>query len=270
MIARKTIFITGAASGIGRATALYFVERGWFAGLADIDRHGLGAVADAMGPDRSVAVELDVTERGQWDAAFARFSGRTGGRLDLFFNNAGIAAGGPFDVVPEEKSAAVRAVNFDGMVHGLYAALPFLKHTALELGRAQAVMTGSAAGLVGGPDIAMYSATKFAIRGLTESLHAEFRERNIFISEIQPWFLDTRLLDSAIEGSNESARERLKTLKVPVLPVELAAKAVWRLAHARNPRIHTPVGRPAWLMHVLSGVFPSLARGLIWRLSRWR
>jgi NADP-dependent 3-hydroxy acid dehydrogenase YdfG len=268
VIDQKTIFITGAASGIGRATALYFAQRGWFIGLGDIDRKGLGELADQLGPEKCHAAQLDVTNRAQWDDALSGFSARTGGRLDLFFNNAGIGGGGPFESVPEETAAAIMKVNFEAVVHGLYAAMPLLRHTALEAGRAQVVNTGSAAGIVATPDLAIYSATKFAVRGLTEALHGEYRSLNIFVSEIQPWFLNTQILESAVYGSNESARERLKALKIPVLPVELAAKAVWRLAHARNPRLHVAVGRPAQLLQILSRFFPSLARGGIRRRAQ--
>ncbi len=256
----KALFITGAASGIGKATAEHFAERGWFVGLADVDEEGLGRLAGTLGAERCVSVSLDVADRAQWDVALETFSAASGGRMDLFFNNAGIARSGAFEEMPEEDAAAIMAVNIGGVVHGLYATFPLLKATAERFGRAQIVNTGSASGVIGAPRLAVYAASKFAVRGLTDSLHVEFARHNIHVSELQPWFLDTNILATVPTGSNDTAREALTANKVPVLPATLAAEAVWKLSEQDNPTVHVGVGWPARWLQWQARLFPSFTR----------
>ena len=87
----KSIFITGAASGIGKATAISFAENGWNVGLFDINKEGLKEVADIIGHNKCMYQKLDVTNIEDWIEAEKSFSQYTGGKCDIFFNNAGIA-----------------------------------------------------------------------------------------------------------------------------------------------------------------------------------
>jgi NAD(P)-dependent dehydrogenase (short-subunit alcohol dehydrogenase family) len=219
---RRTIFITGVAAGIGRATAELFSRRGWFVGGADIDGLGLDALSDTLGPDNCHMSCLDVTERNAWNAALDGFAAASGGRMDLFFNNAGIGFGGFFEDVPEDTAARIIAVNFQGVVNGIYACLPLLKATAAAHGKARIVNTGSASGIIGAPRLAVYAATKFAVRGLTDSLFVEFSRHNIEVTELQPWFVDTAILDT-VEPVGNSGRDSLKTRNIEALPASLVA-----------------------------------------------
>ncbi|MEL6257656.1 MAG: SDR family NAD(P)-dependent oxidoreductase, partial [Pseudomonadota bacterium] len=88
---RKTIFITGGASGIGAATAKHFVKNGWFAGLYDIDAEKLAQTAAEIGADNCVSGRLDVRDRAEWTAALNHFAEATDGRMDVLVNNAGLA-----------------------------------------------------------------------------------------------------------------------------------------------------------------------------------
>ena len=92
-IGRKSIFVTGAASGIGKATAKLFADRSWFVGLYDIDETGLKTLVQEIGEENCVWKKLDVRSREDWAAGMEHFSEATGGKLDVLFNNAGI--GGP-------------------------------------------------------------------------------------------------------------------------------------------------------------------------------
>ena len=236
---RKAIFITGGASGIGLATARLFAARGWFVGLADINADGLEAAAAAIGADRCSAHVMDVRERLQWAAALEAFAARTGGRLDMLFNNAGIARGGPFEAVPPEDADLLIDINFKGVVNGAYAALPWLKATPGSC----LLNTCSAAGLYGSPRLAVYSATKFAVRGLSEALDIEWRPHGVRVRSIMPSFIDTPLLDITVADSNRSARQNVVEAGLEFTPVETVAEAAWAAAHGK--RVHTTVGKTA-------------------------
>ena len=166
---RKTIFITGAASGIGAETARYFSKRGWFVGLYDIDEPALARMVDELGEANTIASRLDVRSREDWAAAISGFSAVTDQRMHILFNNAGIARHGWFEDIPPEDADAVVDINVKGVMNGVYASLDLLKETT----GARIINTASAAGLFGTPRLAIYSATKFAVRGLSDALDVE-------------------------------------------------------------------------------------------------
>ena len=101
---RKAIYITGGGSGIGRAVALHFAERGWFVGLGDIDKTGLHETAELIGNGFVYTHLHDVRDRTAWDEALEAFSVATGGRIDVLFNNAGIPLGGSLIGCPSRRA----------------------------------------------------------------------------------------------------------------------------------------------------------------------
>ena len=105
MESRSCVLITGAANGIGRATARLFALRGCFVGLADIDRAGLTRLVDELGACNTLVMSLDVSKPEQWSAVLADFHGRTG-RLDVLVNNAGMLISGRFETSPLERHHA--------------------------------------------------------------------------------------------------------------------------------------------------------------------
>ncbi len=236
---RRAIFITGGASGIGRATAQLFAGRGWLVGLADVDEAGMRVTAGMLPAGLSSIHRLDVRDRDQWAAALDAFAGVSGGRLDCLFNNAGIGSGGRWDTLDPDEADRVIDINFRGVVNGIYAALPHLRATP----GSAIVNTGSASGFYGSAGLAVYSATKFAVRALTEALDIELASEGITVRSIMPGFIDTPLLNRAVPGSNETSRDRVIASGLEFTPVEQVAEAVWDAIHGK--RVHIPVGKTA-------------------------
>ena len=143
------IFITGGASGIGRAVATHFAARGWRVGLADVDATGLKTTAATLPADRTSTHVLDVRDQAAWETTLADFVALSGGRLDVLFNNAGIGQGGPFGELDRIAIDRVIDINFRGVVFGARAAYPHLKATpgSCLLNTASASAISGSAGL---------------------------------------------------------------------------------------------------------------------------
>jgi len=237
---RKSIFITGAASGIGAETARLFQSRGWFCGLYDIDETGLNEISAELGAENCHVAKLDVTKREDWATAMAGFSAATDGKMSVLFNNAGIGRHGWFEDIPPEEADLVVDVNVKGVINGVYAAIPLLKQT----NDARIVNTASTAGVVGSPRLAVYSATKFAVRGLTEALDVELSGLGIRCTSLMPWFIDTPILDMGLtEGANVKMADEIRDQGQEVYPVSLAAETAWEAAHGKD--VHYMAGKLA-------------------------
>ena len=104
---QKSIFITGGAGGMGMATGRLFAEQGWFVGLFDLDEAALDRAREAFDDSQCLVRRLDVTSETDFADAMAAFSARTGGRMDVMFNNAGIAPGAWFDEMPLETRRVI-------------------------------------------------------------------------------------------------------------------------------------------------------------------
>ena len=237
---RKAIFITGGGSGIGRATARHFAAQGWFVGIADVNQTGIDETAALLPAGASSRHVMDVRDRDQWQGALAAFAEASGGRLDVLFNNAGIGSGGQYmDMAPEEADRLI-AINFGGVVNGIYAALPLLRATP----GSTILNTGSASGFYGVAGLAVYSATKFAVRGLTEALDIEFAKHGIKVRSLMPGFIDTPLLDiTPNKATNQPIRDRVAESGLELTPVADVAQAAWDAVH--GDKLHNLVGKTA-------------------------
>ncbi|MFZ1743004.1 MAG: SDR family oxidoreductase [Pontixanthobacter sp.] len=241
MSATKSIFITGGGSGIGRAIAQYFGARGWFVGLGDIDTEGMKATAAMLPDGASFSHKFDVRDRAAWDVALAAFSEAAGGRIDVLANNAGIPLGGSLTENSAEEIERCLDINLKGVLFGAQAAYPHLKKAAPG---SCLLNTASAAGVYGTPGASVYSATKFGVRGITESLDGEWAEHGINVRSLCPSFIDTPLLEHAPNAkSNEGIRQRVLDAGLEITPVEEVAKAAWDAVH--GDRLHTLVGKTA-------------------------
>jgi NADP-dependent 3-hydroxy acid dehydrogenase YdfG len=252
---RRAIFITGAASGIGLATAQRFAREGWFVGLADIDAKGLAAALEAIGPQNGSTHTLDVRLRSAWKHELAAFARLTAGRLDVLMNNAGVAKGGYLEQQRAEDVDLQVDVNLKGVLNGCQAAFELLAATPGSV----VVNVASVAGVIAPPRMSVYAATKFAVRGLSEALEAEFARVGVGVRCVMPWFIDTPLLDKAGMSDNENLRVSLRQEKVPVYPVTAVSDAVWA-AVTGEPRLHHLVGAQARRVGLLARFAPKLVR----------
>lgn len=228
--ARKSIFITGAASGMGRETALLFAERGWFVGAFDVNQAGLDALKDEIGADKGVFAALDVTDIAAFEAAVAGFGQATGDTLDLLFNNAGIAKGGLFDEQPWDEVMSVVSINFIGVMIGVRAGIKLLRNTPGSL----SLINASSSAIFGTAGAGIYSATKHAVRGLTEALSIEFKRYGVRASDLLPGLIDTPLMGDELRAmAPPDGMWRL------VHPREIA-EVVWRAYHEDKLHWYVP------------------------------
>ncbi|KQB84042.1 SDR family oxidoreductase [Corynebacterium oculi] len=216
---RKSIFISGGASGIGCQVALRFHREGWIVGVYDRDERALAALNEEY--PGIVTGPLDVTDAQQWEEALADFASHTGGRLDVLDNNAGIIGDGDIVDQSPEVIAAQNNVNCTGAVLGARAAHRYLKGTK----GSHLVNMGSASAIYGQPHIIPYSASKFYVTGLSEALDLEWRRDGIRVVCLMPLWVKTKLAD--VEAAST------KRLGVRITP-EQVAEAVWKAVHPRN------------------------------------
>jgi NAD(P)-dependent dehydrogenase (short-subunit alcohol dehydrogenase family) len=258
MAEQKSIFVTGAGSGIGRATAQLFAERGWFVGLFDVNPEGLAETAASLPEGQRISMVFDVRDRSGWARAVEAFGQATGRRMHVLFNNAGVGKGGWIEEMPPEDIDLVLDVNLKGVINGVNAALPLLRETP----GARIVNTASVAGVFGAPKLAVYCATKFGVRGLTEALDVEFSRYGVRVVSLMPWFIDTAILDKhQATGSNRRIRDQLIENKTTIYPVRMAAERAWDAAHGND--IHYMVGKEAERARFFARFFPDAMRNQI-------
>ena len=192
----RVAIVTGGASGIGAALVRALAARGAVVVIADVDEVGAKAVAASTslaqaGPGLVRTAVLEVRDAGAV-ADLVHQTAAEHGRLDLIFNNAGIAVGGRVEELSLDHWDRVIDVNLRGVVHGVHAAYPLM----LSQGDGHIVNTASLAGLVPGPMLAPYAAAKHAVVGLSLALRAEAAGRGVRVSVVCPGFVDTPLLSN--------------------------------------------------------------------------
>ncbi len=267
---RQAIFITGAASGMGRETAKLFAGKGWLVGASDVNTDGLKTLQQELGSEFCWTRKLDVTSKPDFDAALAEFAVKSGGRLDLMFNNAGIGESGWFEDVPYEAAMRVVQINFVGALNGAYAALPLLKKTPNSL----LFTTSSSSATYGMPRIAVYAATKHGVKGLTEALSVEWARHGVRVADVLPGLIDTAILRSTPNRTGDAPKpteeqfyaNAPKTGMFRLMPASSVAECVWRAYSSPKTKLHYYVpDEIAWIDRI-KGFAPSYMRGRIMKL----
>jgi NAD(P)-dependent dehydrogenase (short-subunit alcohol dehydrogenase family) len=246
-VTKPSVVITGAANGIGRATALRFAHEGYLVGAFDVDEAGLKSLAGEI--DDAVTGPLDVRDPEAWRTRLAEFADVSGGTIDVLVNNAGILRSGKFEQIPLEPQLMEVDVNVKGVINGCYLAHPYLRKGSTVINLA------SASAIYGQADIAVYSATKFAVRGMTEALDLEWKNQGIKVRAIWPLWVQTDLVTGLEAGSSETLGIKLTADDV----AEGIFKAV-KEGRSLTPRgIHRGIGVPARAFLTASQVAPGWA-----------
>jgi NAD(P)-dependent dehydrogenase (short-subunit alcohol dehydrogenase family) len=210
----KVAFITGAAQGIGRATARLFAREGAKLALADNDAQRVTAAADEIraGDGIAMAIVSDVSSKTEIGGAITDAS-RIYGALHILVNNAGITLTRPFIDTAVEDIDRLVGVNLKGTIFASQAAIPHM----VEAGGGAIVNEASNAGLVGRPWQPVYGATKAAIVSLTRSMALSLAKDNIRVNCICPGSIDTPMLRGALSSAGNFADNWRKTeLVIPL------------------------------------------------------
>ncbi len=232
MSGKKSIFITGAGSGIGRETALFFASKGWFVGLFDINEDGLKSLESEIGKDNCFFQVMDVTDEKSVKKAADAFVAKTAGQLNVLLNNAGILKIGLYDNVGLKDHHQVVDVNFKGCLNCIYYCLPYLKKTT----GARIVNMSSISALYGIPEVAVYSSTKAALSAMTEALDIELEPYGIRVCDIKPPYVMTPMLNDA--GDVKSFKS-LSALGGQITS-DKVAKTIWKAA--KKNKLHWNIG----------------------------
>jgi NAD(P)-dependent dehydrogenase (short-subunit alcohol dehydrogenase family) len=250
----KVVVVTGAGSGIGRSTATLFARLGAKVHVADVNGDSATAVVgeiEASG-GKAVAHTVDVTDPQAVDALAQRVFDADG-RVDVLHSNAGIGHAADIAETTVDDWQRVIGVNLLGMAYVVQAFIPRL---LAQGGRSSIVNTASVAGLVAAPGMAPYSASKFGVVGMSESLNAELAPQGIHVCAVCPGIIDTPITRSAImRGEFAERREQAIEFyrKRGATPDQVAEAVVDAV---RKRKVIQPVPRshvmPVWLLKRVS------------------
>jgi NAD(P)-dependent dehydrogenase (short-subunit alcohol dehydrogenase family) len=248
-LSNKVVAITGAARGIGKATATAIARKGARVAIGDLDGALAAQVAEELGGG-AIGLELDVTDREAY-TEFLDEVERQLGPLDVLINNAGIMPTGLIELEDDATTERHLAINLHAMMHGTREAVRRMK----PRGSGHIVNISSAAGKVAGARTATYNATKFGILGFSEAVALELHGTGVEISVVLPSLCRTELVSG------------LKAIKgLPWIEPEDVANAI--VSTLEQPRFEVPVPRQMAVTMKVSQLMPFKARAFMARLIK--
>ncbi|RME88824.1 MAG: SDR family NAD(P)-dependent oxidoreductase [Candidatus Hydrogenedentota bacterium] len=264
----KTAVITGAASGIGRALAHELAKKGSNLALSDIDEVGLTKVEQELKkfPVKVEIDKLDVANREDFEK-YANKVVDNFGQVDMVFNNAGVALSGRFEDLSLEDFHWLMDINFWGVVYGSKFFIPHLKKRP----EAALVNVSSVFGMIGVATQSAYNAAKFAVRGLNESLRAEYAGTNLMIHSVHPGGVRTNIVRNAkFQSAWEEDLDHNTAVelfdKIARTTAEEAAKIILNGVAKKQYRIL--VGPDAIVIDAVSRLLPENYTGLLEWLTK--
>jgi NAD(P)-dependent dehydrogenase (short-subunit alcohol dehydrogenase family) len=263
----KTALVTGAASGIGRETALAFARRGADLVICDVDAAGLAASADAIrGLGRAVQAErVDVSSADEMRAFAASVHARLEA-VDLLMNNAGVGIGGGFLDTSLADWDWILGINLRGVVHGCHFFVPNMVSRSRG---GHVINVSSAAGYSASSALAAYNATKFGVLGLSEALWEELRPHGIGVTAVCPGLIDTPITRNArLVGAMNDPRVRAEMVRGYQrrgYGPERVAKNI--LKAVQRDRLVAPISPEAWTLYYAKRFAPWALRWIGLRLA---
>lgn len=227
---KKSIFITGAAAGIGKATAILFANKGWFVGITDVNEAGLKELTKFLGKKIGFSAQLDVTDADRVATVLDEFNHVAGGKIDVLFNNAGILRINSFEDISLKDHHAILDINAKGVLNCTHHAFPYLKKTA----GSRVINMASVASIIPTPTQTIYSASKFWVRGFTEALNMEWERHGIHVCDIMPNYVDTPMVE-------QNPGKLVENVGVSIT-AEDVAETVWRAVSSTC--VHWLIDRP--------------------------
>ena len=261
----KTVLITGASSGIGEATAKFFLQKGW--NVAATMRSPINA-GDWTKTEKVICPRLDVTSPKTIEIA-AHETVEHFGQIDVLVNNAGYALMGPLEGVTSEQLERQFQTNVFGLVSTIQTVLPIMRRQ----GSGTIVNVASIGGRLAFPLASSYHATKWAVEGLSEALRYELRRFNIRVKIIEPGGIRTNFINRGSAWAShphyadlvERVKQFSEELNDSLPEPEGVAKTIYRSANDRSERLrYSPHGEAFLLMHAL--LPDSLWRSLVTRM----
>lgn len=257
----KVVVVTGAGSGIGRALALDFHNRGARLALNDFDEKGLKATEELI--DKDVYSEVFDVSKKEAMFAFAENVAHHFGQVDIVINNAGVALSkGTTSEVTVEEYEWVLGINLWGMMYGSLAFLPHLRRQQ----ESSLVNISSIFGIHGIPGQTAYCTSKFGIRGFTESLVIEekLKKSNVHVATVHPGGIKTNIARTAMENDDRTEEEIIEIEKAFITtPAKAAKRIINGIERKKNRIIVGPDGMYLYLMTKLPHFIS------IWFIKRW-
>ncbi len=259
----SVVVITGAGSGIGRALAQELAPFGAQFALADVNGAAVEETRGLLGPATARTYTVDVGDAAAMDA-FARSVEQDFGRVTLLINNAGVALFGTFAELTLAEIDWLFRINFWGVVHGCKFFLPLLRREK----ESRIVNISSVLGMVGTPGQSAYSASKFAIRGLSEVLREELRAAHVNVTCVHPAGISTKIALNARAGAATRAEDQeqaqIRFAKVLQIAPQAAAQTIVRGILKNKDRVL--IGADAHRIDFFTRLMPVRASAV---LTKW-
>ncbi|HET9141870.1 SDR family oxidoreductase [Actinophytocola sp.] len=244
----QRVLITGAGSGLGKAMAVRFARAGARVLVSDVDIAAAEAAAKELD---AAALRLDVTDDASWAAALD-WCRREWDGLDVLVNNAGVASGGRFELIPQDDWDWVLDINLMGVVRGCRTFVPLFK----EQRSGHLVNVASLAAIMNLPGMASYNVAKAGVLALSQTLRYELAPHGIATTVVCPGFVKTNLPDRSRHADPALSELSRKLMESATVTPEDVARQVWEAVHVRAFMVNTHADgrRSALLKRYLPGV----------------
>jgi NADP-dependent 3-hydroxy acid dehydrogenase YdfG len=258
----NTWVVTGAGSGIGRATALAAAKTGARVAALDVNAERLAELKAELGDQALLVKQVDVADRAAMKA-FADEVHAQVASVDVLVNNAGVSVGGTFLDTSLDDWDWLLGINLKGVVHGCHYFIPRM----VDAKRGTVINIASIFGIHAPPGVSAYCASKFGVLGMSRSLRSELAPHGVGVTAICPGMIDTAIVaNGRLSGRPATRRSAMVERFKKGLPPAAVASAILDAVRT-NPAVRT-VGRDAWALHQLTRLLPTAAYSIGARVAQ--